>query len=1102
MILLITASASWGAANAQAVNGEYDTDGDGLIEVEFLEQLYAIRYDLDGDGKADDDSGVESYAAAFPGTVCNDNCNGYELARPLDFAASDSYASGTVSAEWTTGEGWQPIQSGELWILFADNPFVATFDGNGHTISNLYVNRRPDNPEESAPAGLFGSASDSIIRNVGLVDVHVAGFVAVGGLVGANLGAIRDSYVTGRVSGLGYVGGLAGFADYSSEISGSHFSGAVTGRGPDGEAVGGLVGYQDGVISASYATGSVSGDSYVGGLVGENSEYIVASYSSAEVTGNGGVGGLAGVNRLLISGSYATGSVTGGSAVGGLAGYNGAVGVIVASYASGGVTGNENVGGLVGENSEADITASYATGEVSGNENVGGLVGRNTDKAGITASYATGRVSGGDNVGGLIGFNAASVTGAVWDTDTSGIGDGVGRGDAEGVTGQTTVELQASAGYSGVYRDWEMHLEATTYRDYVETPGPHDFWDFGTSGQYPARDYVETPGPHDFWDFGTSGQYPALKAYLGFGGFTDWWESSGQPRDTRPPALTPAPIMAVSPALRYDGDGDGLIEVSNLEQLDAIRYDLDGDGIPEDVAKDEYATAYPVSGEEVVCNNNCKGYELARPLDFATADSYASGAVSAEWITGEGWRPIGGKDGYGGRFNALFDGNGHAIANLYVNRTTPAKEPPAVGLFGYTGYSAVIRNTGIINASVAGMENVGGLAGLNMGEIRDSYATGSVSGRRHHVGGLVGENEGAISGSHADVSMSCSEYGEFIGGLAGRNEGAISDSYAIGSVSCVNSRFLGGLTGGNWGTISGSYATGDIVGDSHVGGLTGSLGPDGIIIASYATGEVTGGRGVGGLAGGSAGVIRGSYATGRVEGGSNVGGLAGSNSTGTVIASYATGSVSGGGGVGGLVGSNSYGTVIASYATGAVLGESNVGGLAGESHNSTINASYATGSVSGDVEAGGLIGAESGSIRESVSFWDTQTAGQETSASGAGKTTAELQSPTAYAGIYAGWNADLDDADWDDDPATGADDFWDFGTSSEYPALKVDFDGDGTATWQEFGNQRRDAPESTPAPMMDNCVEIMTTAVIRSGWSSNSRPAAGPAATLASTPSP
>ncbi len=1025
-----------------------DRDDDGLIEVEYLEQLDAIRFDLDGDGEADRESDAAAYRAAFPTgaseAVCDNNCSGYELARSLDFNDADSYASGVVREEWTTGEGWLPIQSGEPWII-AEYPFAATFDGNGHTISNLYINRPADDLEDFVPVGLFGSTHPySVIRRVGLIDVRVAGLIVVGGLVGGNLGEIRDSHVTGSVSGAAYVGGLVGFTGYSSYISGSHFSGAVTGR-DDGGAIGGLVGHQDGLVSASYAAGSVSGDEYVGGLAGENYSHIIASYSSADVTGNAGVGGLVGVNRLFISGCYATGGVTGGRAVGGLAGYNGGVGRIVAGYASGRVTGKEGVGGLVGGNNNADITAGYATGQVSGNENVGGLVGRNTDRANITASYATGQVSGGDNLGGVVGLNDANVAGAVWDTETSGIANGVGRGDAAGVTGQTSAELQAASGYTGVYRDWEIYLEEEA-----------------------DRGYVETAGPHDFWDFGTSAQYPALRAYLGFGSLTDWWDPGGQPRDARPPA--PVPDSAVSPApARYDSDGDRLIEVEFLEQLDAIRYDLDGDGkADDDSGVDAYAAAFPTGPAEAVCDD-CKGYELVRPLDFASHGSYASGEIRKEWTEGEGWRPIGGTDEYGGRFNTHFDGNGHAIANLHIDRTTRVKEPPAVGLFGYAGYSTVILNTGIDNASVAGLENVGGMVGLNMGEIRDSYATGSVSVQYHYAGagGLVGNNEGAVSGSHTDVSMSCDERGGTIGGLVGRNKGTISDSHAIGSVLCLDSDRLGGLTGSNWGTINNSYATGDIVGDRSVGGLIGSQGYDSIIIASYATGDVTGDYDVGGLAGGSAGVIRGSYATGRVTGRGEVGGLAGGNG-GEIIASYAAGEVTGRREVGGLVGSNSYGTIIASYATGAVTGDNDVGGLAGESHSSTVIASYAVGAVSGGDDTGGLIGTRSQTIRESVSFWDIQTTGQETSAAGSGKTTAELQSPTAYTGIFEGWNADLDNADGDTDPVTGADDFWDFGTSGEYPALKFDFDGNGTATWREFGNQERAAPSASPTYLNQN----------------------------------
>ena len=70
-----------------------------------------------------------------------------------------------------------------------------------------------------------------------------------------------------------------------------------------------------------------------------------------------------------------------------------------------------------------------------------------------------------------------------------------------------------------------------------------------------------------------------------------------------------------------------------------------------------------------------------------------------------------------------------------------------------------------------------------------------------------------------------------------------------------------------------------------------------------------------------------------------------------------------------------------------------------------------------------------------------------------GMTTSELQSPTDYTGIFSGWKIDLDNADRDFDHTTGADDVWDFGTSRQYPVLKVDTNDDGAATWWEFGTQ-------------------------------------------------
>ena len=51
---------------AQSANGVYDTDGDKLIEISYLEQLDALRYDPDGDGAADETTTQQPTPPPFP----------------------------------------------------------------------------------------------------------------------------------------------------------------------------------------------------------------------------------------------------------------------------------------------------------------------------------------------------------------------------------------------------------------------------------------------------------------------------------------------------------------------------------------------------------------------------------------------------------------------------------------------------------------------------------------------------------------------------------------------------------------------------------------------------------------------------------------------------------------------------------------------------------------------------------------------------------------------------------------------------------------------------------------------------------------------------
>lgn len=290
-------------------------------------------------------------------------------------------------------------------------PFVGVFDGRNHEISNLTC-------RSNAPdcVGLFGAVGKTgVVKNVRLVNVNVAGSRHVGGLVGDNDGTVTDCNVSGTVAGTyDFTGGVVG--ENSGKVSGCSMTGVVRGR----EDVGGLVGSttRDSAISDCRASAAVSGDNSVGGLAGSSlNGFVRRCCSAGSVTGYAGVGGLVGYNKGVIAHSYANAAVEGDHGVGGLAGDNSAdtteddsrcQGIISNCYAEGSVTGDWAVGGLAGYNFET-ITCSYAAVKVNGKQGtVGGLAGY-SDDTDITASFWDVEVSGLTKGGGGVGKTTAEL---------------------------------------------------------------------------------------------------------------------------------------------------------------------------------------------------------------------------------------------------------------------------------------------------------------------------------------------------------------------------------------------------------------------------------------------------------------------------------------------------------------------------------------------------------------------------------------------------------------------------------------------------------------------------------------------------------------------
>ena len=281
LLALILAAVSLNAtltppAQAQTTTTtDYDSNDDGLIEITTLAQLNAIRWDLNGDGVVDYTDNQTAYTAAFPnaaaGMGCPDGndadtnpdpCRGYELKADLTF---DSNGDGSVTATDSGGLYWN---GGAGWTPIGDvyDGYSGEFQGRGQVISHLFINN-----STRVYLGLFGA-----IRHrgrgtgLGLEQVSISSSIPAraGSLAGSNVGVITASYATGTLSS-------------NASASGN----ALTG---------GLVGYNGlaGTVQASYAAVAVSNrhsqaSAIAGGLVGQNAGSIQASYAAGAVSVHG-----------------------------------------------------------------------------------------------------------------------------------------------------------------------------------------------------------------------------------------------------------------------------------------------------------------------------------------------------------------------------------------------------------------------------------------------------------------------------------------------------------------------------------------------------------------------------------------------------------------------------------------------------------------------------------------------------------------------------------------------------------------------------------------------------------------------------------------------
>ena len=216
--------------------------------------------------------------------------------------------------------------AGIAWIPMGDtsHDFAGTFDGQGHTISNLTIGTA-DAPITGELAGLFGVV-EGTVKNLFLDEVSVNANVRyyVGGLVAYAVGPIENCHITkldmdAVASG---VGGLIGYATSGNSIYGCSVSGEIAVKSGC-QGVGGFIGSmgKNAQITYSGATVSVTApkerSTNAGGFIGRgNGERAARAivkncYSKGAVTGGAYAGGFTGsMAGMDIQNCYATGNVT------------------------------------------------------------------------------------------------------------------------------------------------------------------------------------------------------------------------------------------------------------------------------------------------------------------------------------------------------------------------------------------------------------------------------------------------------------------------------------------------------------------------------------------------------------------------------------------------------------------------------------------------------------------------------------------------------------------------------------------------------------------------------------------------------------------------
>lgn len=723
--------------------------------------------------------------------------------------------------------------------------FTGTFDGDGHTIVGLQAN-----------GGLFGKlGSGAVVK-----DINIVSSVFTGKETGASVGAVAAENNGGTISGIsgygntvkgsgGYIGGLVG-KNYGGISNSDDQSSVIAGAGT---VAGGIAGVNGGTFDWSTFDAKIG---YIENAQ-SNSAVTTAGLSAGQYASN--LGGIVGINEKHelsglgpefdtdinnVSAHGVTGKAGSTKISGGIVGTNN--GKLTNIYNESIIHGSEAIGGIAGTNvmvNQDDMFASQPTLENianaveiigdAGSKNLGGLVGKQ-DHATTNQGRNTGAITGCTNVGGMVGYNTAgSYLNNLENSPQATITGIANVGGIAGVNeGEISADNQLNLVNSGKIYGWEnvggIAGKNSGKIDNVNSNINLYVIDEATRTALKGNTVI-TP----------NAQF--------FGGVT--------------------------------GENVGIItNATNRARVDAAQASYVG-GIVGKNTKDGDKVGQLLgmgnSNEGFVIGKNYVGGVIGKnEVDITGTAEQSVGIVNSGTVIAL----AGGAGGIIGENSAaityvIMTNEGEVHGNASADGTR--EENGTGGIIGVNASGANISNSSLmnrVNGNVSGVENVGGIIGINHGVItgarddNDNYYKYQIYNNGTIQAGYYDEESGTITA----VS------GENIGGLLGNNIGTLTAGYNTGVVDAKQSSNVGGIAGTNSGTLDQVFNSVVTVTKTE----TGATDAHGRKLYNYTYtdgGAISGKNNVGGIVGSNTGTLSNAYSTTAVAGNSNVANIVGSN---------------------------------------------------------------------------------------------------------------------------------------------------------------------------------------------------------------------------------